>query len=89
MSTNNTKTTTDLNKYTLVFLLLFLVCCCFVWLKGEVVGRASKHKYLGVVLDNKLSWNEIQTQKGSNERLFILTLTHSMQIFWEIPFIKP
>ena len=35
--------------------------------------------------------NEIQTQKGSNECLFILTRTHmhSMQIFGEIPFIKP
>ena len=32
---------------------------------------------------------EIQTQKGSNARLFILTRTHSMQIFGEIPFIKP
>ena len=30
-----------------------------------------------------------QTYKGSNERLFILTRTHSMQIFGEIPFIKP
>ena len=26
---------------------------------------------------------------GSNKRLFILTQTHSMQIFGEIPFIKP
>ena len=34
-------------------------------------------------------WSKIQTQKGSNERLFILTRTHSMQIFGEIPFIKP
>ena len=32
--------------------------------------------------------NKIQTQKGSKKRLFILTQTHSMQIFWEIPFIK-
>ena len=32
---------------------------------------------------------QIQTQKGTNERLFILTRTHSMQIFGEIPFIKP
>ena len=32
---------------------------------------------------------EIQTQKGPNERLFILTRTHSMQIFRELPFIKP
>ena len=32
--------------------------------------------------------NRIQTQKGSNERLFILTRIHSMQIFGEIPFIK-
>ena len=31
----------------------------------------------------------IQTQKGSNECLFILTRTRSMQIFGEIPFIKP
>ena len=31
----------------------------------------------------------IQTQKGSNERLVILTRTHSMHIFGEIPFIKP
>ena len=27
--------------------------------------------------------------KSSNERVFILTQTHSMQIFGEIPFIKP
>ena len=31
----------------------------------------------------------IQKQKGSNKRLFILAWTHSMQIFGEIPFIKP
>ena len=30
-----------------------------------------------------------QTQKGSNERLFIFTRTHIMQIFGEIPFVKP
>jgi len=28
-------------------------------------------------------------QKGSNERLFILTQTHTMHIFGEIPFVKP
>ena len=33
--------------------------------------------------------NKIQTQKGSNKCLFILTPTHSMQNFGEIPFIKP
>ena len=34
--------------------------------------------------------NRRKTQIGSNERLFsILTQTHSMQIFGEIPFIKP
>ena len=32
---------------------------------------------------------KIQAQKGSNERLFVLTPTHSMHIFGEIPFIKP
>ena len=31
--------------------------------------------------------NKIQTQKGSNKRLFILTWTHSMHIFGGIPFI--
>ena len=31
----------------------------------------------------------VQTQKGSNERLFILTRTHSIQTVGEIPFIKP
>ena len=30
-----------------------------------------------------------QTQKGSNERLFIFTRTHSTQILVEIPFVKP
>ena len=30
-----------------------------------------------------------QTQKGSNERLFTLTRTHSMQIVGEIPIITP
>ena len=30
-----------------------------------------------------------KTEKGSNERLLILTRTHSMHIFGEIPFIKP
>ena len=33
--------------------------------------------------------HKIQTQKDSNERLFILTRTHSMQIFGEIPFVMP
>ena len=33
--------------------------------------------------------DEIQTQKGSNEHLFILTRTHSMQTVREIPFVKP
>jgi len=31
----------------------------------------------------------IQTQKGSNKCLFILTQKHSMQIFGENPFINP
>ena len=30
---------------------------------------------------------KIQTQKGSNKRLFILTGPHSMHIFGEIPFL--
>ena len=32
--------------------------------------------------------HEIQTQKGSKERLFIMTGTHKTQIFGEIPFVK-
>ena len=32
---------------------------------------------------------KIQTQKGSNERVIILTRAHGMQISGEIPFIKP
>ena len=39
---------------------------------------------------NGKQWvSQIQTQLGSNERLFILTRAHSMQIFEEIPFVKP
>ena len=30
-----------------------------------------------------------QRQKASNERLFILTRTHSIQFFGEIHFVKP
>ena len=33
--------------------------------------------------------HRIQTQKGLNERLFILTRTRSMQIFGKILFIRP
>ena len=33
--------------------------------------------------------NGIYTQKGSNECLFIFTWIHSMQLFKEIPFVKP
>ena len=33
-------------------------------------------------------WIEmIQTRKGSKERLFIMSCTHSMQTFGEIPFV--
>ena len=37
---------------------------------------------------NSYTRGKIQTQKGSNERLFILTRTHSRQIVGEIPFIE-
>ena len=29
-----------------------------VWIKGEVVGRVSTHKYLGVIFENNLCWNK-------------------------------
>ena len=32
---------------------------------------------------------KIQTQKSSKERLFIMIRTRNMQIFGEIPFVKP
>ena len=47
--------------------------------------KRSKHKQ--VQTNHNLS-EEIQTQTGPNKRLFILTRTHSMQIFGEIPFVK-
>ena len=31
-----------------------------VWIKGEVVDGISTHKYLDVIFDNKLCWNEKQ-----------------------------
>ena len=37
----------------------------------------------------KTNADKMQTQKSSNESLFIVTRTHSMHIFGEIPFIKP
>ena len=37
----------------------------------------------------KLFHEKIQTQKGSKERLFITARIHNIQIFWEIPFVKP
>ena len=39
--------------------------------------------------EKQMSGLALQAKKGSNERLFILTRTHSMQIFGETPFIKP
>ena len=33
--------------------------------------------------------SKIQTQKGTNEHLFLLILQHNMHIFGEIPFVKP
>ena len=33
-----------------------------VWIKGEVVDGVSTHKYLDVIFDNKLWWNEKQIQ---------------------------
>ena len=50
---------------------------CRRWLGGDKTGVSSD------------LFSEPNTKKGSNERLFILTGTHSMQIFGEIPFVKP
>ena len=46
------------------------------------LGKESRQKLI-------LHGDKLQTQKGSNERLFSLTRTHSMHIFGEIPFVKP
>ena len=61
----------------------------------DMVGNSnhlSTQKY-HIINKNKRPYKfvdeKIQTQKGSDKSLFILTRTHSMQIFGEIPFIKP
>ena len=48
----------------------------------------SQYKTALVTIQN-CTFHKIQTQKGSNECLFILTPTHSMHISRVIPFIKP
>ena len=62
------------------------------WLKDQQNQKLSESLH-SVQKTKQKNWNrmtdKIQTQKGSNERLFIITQTHSMQIFREIPFIKP
>ena len=57
--------------------------CSFLW--GKVSIKAGNKSC------SKPAWpsGNAQTQKGSNERLFILTPTHNMHIFGEIPFVKP
>ena len=54
---------------------------------SKLIGRqmitavsVSSSKFTTIIADDK-----IQMQKGSNERLFILTRTHSMQILGESP----
>ena len=72
-------------------------CVIHCYDKEEVVGSwrsTHDHNYSDLfhALERTLQFYqifEIQTQKGSNERLFILTRTHRMQTFGEIPFIKP
>ena len=52
---------------------------------GEARERRLSH---GIVQVLKTALVQLQTRKGSKESWFILTQTHSMQIFWEIPFVK-
>ena len=53
------------------------------------------NKYLiKLVQKSQIDWllvflNKTQTQKGSKERLLNMTRTHNMQIWGEIPFVKP
>ena len=61
-------------------LMLLFFCFSFLLEEGSSCRRQAGFKRLKC---------KIETQKGSHERLFILTRTHSMQIFGEIPFIKP
>ena len=50
---------------------------CIISANKKLVGKTHLPSH------NDVSVPEIQTQKGSNERLFILTRTHSIQIFGE------
>ena len=62
----------------------------------SVMGLGNKMKLKLRLLPKKseTEWllafqNEIQTQKGFKKCLFIMTCIHNMQIFREIPFVKP
>ena len=52
-----------------------------------LLHRKSASQEYFIISSEKL--NKIQTQKGSKERLFIMIQTHNMQIFGEMPFVKP
>ena len=49
-------------------------------------SKSASQEYF-IISSEKL--NQIQTQKGSKERLFIMTQTHNMQICGVMPFAKP
>ena len=57
--------------------------------KGPARNACWRHDREGKAAGQKVLACGLQTQKGSNQRLFILTRTHSMQIFGETPLIKP
>ena len=53
----------------------------------KIISLTIKEKATKVKTESK----EIQTQKGSNERLFTVTRTHTFcgKFFGEVPLIKP
>ena len=67
-----------------------LRCQLLAHVVRHVLGEHQLFAWTSQNSDNGLSshlvCSRILTRKSSNERVFILTLTHSMHIFGEIPF---
>ena len=70
-----------------IIMLLAEICYAFAC---RTVSIASAGRYTQLFKEWKSKEiKKIQSQKDSNECLFILTRTHLMPIFREIPFVKP
>ena len=77
----------SLSVYTLCFVLYWLHL--IEWRLSSSQVKKKEKKSLKLLLCLYLHGTFPCTQKGSNEHILILTWTHSMHIFREIPFVKP